>query len=104
MAWEHVQVRWKARNSFKHNNKHLGYNATKSALIDHIITVYTHQQELLEQDRFPFTTLLEKWQHKSVSEMKIWLKKNIPLTNYCQKVSTTQQDANIKGIQTFLIG
>eukprot|EP00957_Ditylum_brightwellii_P162315 12359200-Ditylum_brightwellii.AAC.1 len=47
---------------------------------------------------------LEQRQHKSVSSMKLWLKKNIPFMNYCWKVSRTQQDANVRDIRTFLIG
>eukprot|EP00957_Ditylum_brightwellii_P159796 12163082-Ditylum_brightwellii.AAC.1 len=74
-TWEHTQVGWKAHYSLKYNDKLLGYNTTKTALNEQITTVYTHQNKLLEQDRFPFAMSLEQWQHKSISKMKMWLKK-----------------------------
>eukprot|EP00957_Ditylum_brightwellii_P209436 15361751-Ditylum_brightwellii.AAC.1 len=79
--WDNAQVRWKAQNNHRHNDKHLGCNTTKTAIIEYIHTVYTHQYKLLEQDQFPFSSPLEQWPQKSISSMKLWLKQNIPFTN-----------------------
>jgi hypothetical protein len=75
--------------------------ATKLSLLTRIKTLYSHELNLLVQDRFPFNIDIEDWEHKTGTAMKQWLAKNTPFMKHALKIAKLQLKKNASDIRRF---
>ena len=77
---------------------------TKSALNARIEALYTHEQNVLAQDRFPFATPIDEWKDKTVHQMKQWLRSNQPHIKICLALAKKQNKLHTKDIRSYVKG
>eukprot|EP00957_Ditylum_brightwellii_P002401 184199-Ditylum_brightwellii.AAC.1 len=101
-VWQHAHLRQKTRNAALHK-KHQS-DTTKANLLARIKAAYTHQPNMLVQDRQPFQKSLEDWETQQASVMKLWLLQNLPYIQHCVQVTKTQIAMQNKDIRDFVTG
>eukprot|EP00978_Attheya_sp_CCMP212_P019844 scaffold56233_cov76-Attheya_sp.AAC.2 len=75
-TWKHQKECWIAQNKMLHHgtaSSILTSAATKSVLLERIRALYSHEENILIQDRHPFLSMVEDWATKTVNEMKQWV-------------------------------
>eukprot|EP00957_Ditylum_brightwellii_P185816 14147236-Ditylum_brightwellii.AAC.1 len=72
-AWQFQKSWWAHRNACLHYNTQ---DITKRNLLARITGLYSKQDMLRPKDRLPFSIPLEKWPHKSIKFMRLWIKWN----------------------------
>ena len=102
----HYKSRWLTRNELLHGKDPTQVTSiiTKSALHARIEALYTHEQNVLVQDRFPFATPIEEWKDKTANQMKQWLRSNQPHIKICLTLAKKQNKLHTKDIRSYVQG
>ena len=102
----HDKSRWITRNEILHSKdwKNLANAVTKDALLARIGALYTHEENVLVQDRFPFATPIEEWPDKTTPQMKQWLRSNQPHIKICLTLAKEQNKLHTKDIRSYIQG
>ena len=101
----YFKTRWMTRNEILHgkDRKNLTSAVTKNALLARITALYTHEENVLVQDRFPFATPIEEWPDKTTPQMKQWLRSNQPHIKICLTLAKEQNKLHTKDIQNYFM-
>ena len=102
----YFKTRWITRNEILHgkDRKNLTSAVTKNALLARITALYTHEENVLVQDRFPFATPIEEWPDKTTPQMKQWLRSNQPHIKICLTLAKEQNKLHTKDIRSYIQG
>jgi hypothetical protein len=97
---------WITRNELFHRKDRTQVTSavSKSALHARIEALYTHEQNVVVQDRISFATPIEEWKDKTANQMKQWLRSNQPHIKICLTLAKKQNKLHTKDKHSYVQG
>ena len=100
-VWALIKNRWKFRNALTYGNKN--NNNKRETILLRIDQIYSKMDKLRVQDQFLFQYSLKEWDMKSITQMKLWIRRIILFIKYFLKNIQIQNMNFASNIQKFMV-